>query len=575
MKKFLSMLLAVAMVVTLISAIAITPASAADGDWEVYAPPEQTQEDYEGVDKAVPGYEYTKEGFHTIPAEYIEDTPWVGIHTKNPVPLDDGVYMEVRIDNFSYEGSDKWFNIAIWDSATPAPPSANYGKGIQTLIRPRFDEEKQQYYVEPIEWYIEEFSRKNSTNEDNEKPDKIYVGEDGSITLTLELKYEGGLYKLEINGAEAPLDATMWINDYFTNKMGNEGYICFMMQNTAKNGSAECTITKFGTSKATAKAPAGDDSKDPVAGEAETPAPIADSATVPEGQPCFMLTGDKTNSATRTIGSGAGDTWRINDDMTASAVTVNDSYTRLIFSIKSEVSYDIDDFPVMLVLTKNYCTCDDPESCFAVESVVSHLMTGESIGAGADNKTPELDVCWEPLVVSEGEKAGQYLYFYYDTTDDLVFEATGRINSVYLDFSSLKYQEAGRNVATVDFIAFFRNVDEADAFVLSYLGLEEEEEETTEETTEEIGDVTTEDPDAVTTEAPDDVTTEAAGGEDKTEAPTSAPTGDDKPGDNKPSTGDKTDDNSSSGCGGFIGAGAIVLIATVALCGVKAFGKKD
>lgn len=577
MKRFISVLLAALMLASLMAVLAV-PASAADGEWEVYAPPEQTEADFEGSHKAVPGFEYTSNGFHTVPAEYIEDTPWVGIHTKDPVSLMDGVYLEVRIDNFSYEASDKWFNLAIWDQSTPAPPSANYGKGIQTLIRPQYDAEKDQYYVEPIEWYIEEFSRRNSTNEENEKPDKIYVADDGSITLTLELKYEGGLYKLEINGAEAPMDATMWINDYFANNMKHEGYVCFMMQNTAKNGVAECTITKYGTSKATAKAPLGDDKASPIEGDAEVPAPIADPSTVPAGQPCFLLTGDKTNSATRTIGSGAGDTWRVNDDMTASAVTTNDSYTRLIFRVKSEVSYDIDDFPVMLVLTKNYCNCDDMNSCYAVETIVSHIMSGESIGAGADNKTPELEVCWEPLIVNEGDLAGQYLYFYYDTTEDLVFEATGRINSVYLDFSSLKYQEAGRNVATVAFVAFFRNVDEAEAYVMNYLGLEEDEEPTEEPTTEAPADDTTEAPADVTTETPADVTTEAKD-EDKTEAPT----GDDKPAGDKPAgdkpAGDKGDDKNDSssggGCGGFIGAGALAVVALVAVCGVATFRKKD
>ena len=565
MKKILSTLLVAAMLLSMVIIVSV-PATAADGEWTTYGPASESAKDYSGDPTSVPGYEYTADGLHVIPANWDEQVVYGTVQTKKPVSIDDGLYLEFRVDEFDGMGFDNWFSITIWDSANVEPGQTIYGSGVMTLNRIGYDEETEKYYFGSVDWYTDGFTSKGQTCEKDDKDANIkkYLNDDGTFTMTLEIKIEGGAYKTYINGAAAPES----VNEYIASKFEDgEAYIGVTYRHGNTGGTVDMTITKFGTSKDDAITPDGDDDKDPIDNsEYHVKAPLADASTIPAGQPCFLLTGNLAESATKKFYGNQGGVGSVGEGFTMH-VAADSAWTSFIVDVKNDVSYDIDDFPVMMMLTKNFCMCNDPTDCYAVESISGHLMTGKEYAAG-NNRFPELEICWEPIIVDEGEKEGQYLYFMYDFGDDLLFTAEGRINSIRFDVSGLKYQEAGRNAIDVVFVAFFRTTEEAEEYVQNYLGAEISGED--DETTEEAGDATTEVADDVTTEVADDVTTEVvdnatteAKTEEKTEAKTEANNG-------------SVDVNVNvSGCGSVIGASAIAVVALVTLGGAVVLRKKE
>ena len=554
MKKILSTLLVAAMLLSMVIIVSV-PAAAIDGEWTTYGPASEGAVDYTGDPTSVPGYEYTKDGLHVIPANWAEQVVYGTVQTKNLYNIEDGVYLELRVDKYDIykeDGTvqDNWISFTLWDSKNVEPGQTIYGSGVMTLNRIGYDEEADKYYFGSVDWYTDGFTTKGQTCEkdENDKNIKKYLNEDGSFTMTLEIKAVGGAYQTFINGAAAP-DS---VNEYIATKFADgEAYIGVTYRHGNTGGEVDMTITKFGSSKEDAYTPDGTDRKEPVDNSSyHVKAPIADASTIPAGQPCFTLTGNLADSATKKFYGNQGGVGSVGDDFTMHIDAGASAWTSFIVDVKNDISYDIDDFPVMIMLTKDFCMCDDPTDCYAVESIAGHLMTGKEYAAG-NNKFPELEICWEPIIVDEGDKAGQYLYFMYDFADDLLFTAEGRINSIRFDISGLKYQEAGRGTIDVVFVAFFRTTDEAVEYVLNYLDAEAVTEPT-------------DDPADETTEAPaGNVTTEAKA-EEKTEAKTEAK------GENK------GDDNvASSGCGSVIGASAAAVVALVALGGAVVLRKKE
>ena len=295
--------------------------------------------------------------------------------------------------------------------------------------------------------------------------------------------------------------------------------------------------------------------------------------------PAILMTGNKEDSDTKSISAGQGDTYTTNENFSVRVADTNgDRWNSTMFKVKNDVSYDIDDFPVLGFLVKNFCNCEDPTFCYATEECRAYIMAGKgkAPASGGCMQTPVIDICWEPIVIEEGENAGQYLYFWYDTSSDNAINYvggedsnsnwTGRIHGAQMEFSGLS-TDATRNIITFEWVGFFRTPEELEAYAFSYLGVETEDDttEAPEDDTTEADVADTTEADVVdTTEAPVDQTTEAKG-EEKTEAKTEAPAGE-KPADTAPADG---------GCGGVIGAGAFAVVALVATCGAVVLKKKE
>ena len=553
MKRILSTMLVAAMLLSLVIVAAAVPAAAVDGAWTTWGHAAQHEEGFDGDANSVVGYEYTAEGLHTVPADYSTSTPFALIQTKAKVNLKDGVYMLVRVDNFTYAG-DKWFNVNIWDRASFEPGATTFGEGVQNLIRPgNAGAEGQPGTISSVSWYTGPFGGAGSSSM---AADAVKADDQGRPLMALTVTWDGSTYAVNINGAAAPQAVIDWMN----NKWGgndSEAYIGFCFQNNQKGGTVEATILKFGTSEADATVPMGDDSKAPE-NYSSVPAEIADASTVPAGQPAIFMNGNKVDSDVKgTPVSAVGATISINEDYSIHVVTPKTAADSGMWKVRNEVSYDIDDFPVGVCLTRNFCTCGDDE-CYALESTNVYLCTGDVMQPDPAYAIKELDMSYDPYVIGDDT----YLMFYFDMSDEYApFDAEGRINGTRFDFSGVDIQTPGRNAFDVMFVAFFRNVDEASAYVESYLG--------------ELGwgaeDETTAAPVVETTEAKTEEKTEAkteAKTEEKTEAKTEAKT-DAKT--DAPATGD----DKKSGCGGVVGFGAIAVVAVAAVAGMVAFKKED
>ena len=537
MKKILSTLLVAAMLLSLVI-VAAVPAAAVDGEWAVYGPASQYVDGYDGDPKSVSGYEYTDDGFHTIPADWEgagKQTPWVQVETKEKVNLKDGVFFQIRVDAFSYDAADQWFNINVWDQGQMEPPVAGFGEGVQNLIRGNSSGK-----VSGISWYIENFTSKGSSSMTAEKNLQT---EDGKVLLDVTITWDGSTYAYNINGAAAP----QAVIDYMNTKWGgadSEAYVGICAQNSKAGGTVELTVTKFGTSAEDATVPMGDDSKEPIT-EYHVIADIADPNTVEAGQPAIFMNGSRDNSDSKSNhGITAGGDSKRNDDFSVRYTADRASYYTQ-YSVANDVSYDAKDFPVALVLTRDYCTCEDPADCYALESVSTYICNGEVTGADEQHRITELSMCDSPLV----KDGRSYLYFYADLENDAGFDYEGRINSIRFDFGGILFDQPGRNAFDIVFIAYFRSVEEAEQYVIDYLGITETEAPETEAPTEEATEVVTEAPEA-TTEAKADATEAPAGNE--TDAPAK-----------------------KSGCGSVVGFGAIAIVAVAAAAGMVSFKKKD
>ncbi len=568
MKKILSMMLVAAMLVSALCALAVVPASAADGMWDTFAKATDYIESNADNRLSVPGYEYTDDGLHVIPGNWSTTSIFGTVATKEMVDLKDGVYLEIRVDDFTL-ANDKWFMFHLWSEHTlnPGSTSDEYGYGIQVLGRPSNASETGETLLKEVEWYYKYFTAdgKSAVADGTGSVAKVETAEDGTVTfvekyvLELCVTWDGESYAVTYNGAPANEKTIAYMNETFGSN--SQAYVGFSFNNSTKGGNAEFTVTKFGTSKEDASTPMGDDSKEPE-DYAVTYADIMDPETVPAGQPAIFMNGSADSDLAGLPATNLGSDISLNGDYIhvigkASPADIG------VWKVKPSVSYDVADFPVMMCLVKGLCTCGGDE-CYAYEKADFFPLIGDVLAPAAAYQIKQVDITFNPYVVEEGEHAGNYLYFFADLSDP--FTATwgpsGRINGVRMDVYGLDVETAGKSTFDICWVACFRDLDEAEAYVNDYmteLGWVDPDAEddtdapvvTTEDpdvvTTEDPDVVTTEDPDVVTTEKPDEVTTEEQGGGDQT----------------------------GGGCGSVVGFGAIALVAVAGACGVVAFRKKE
>lgn len=537
MKKIISMLLSVAMIISLAAVISI-PAAAVEGDWMVYSSAGEYRDDFEGDYSSVIGYEYTDEGFRVIPADWKDFGVQGGIQTKTKYDVKEGIYMLVRIDEFVWDAGDKWFDINLWSDVMVQPGNNDprYGEGVQTLVRT--DENGN---IHTLWWHVGAWDTGTQSATTGTSP----KDENGKLLLEFTVTWDGTTFAANINGWEAPANVIKYMNETFVDM---EAFVGFNFMAGKKGGTAGMTILKFGTDKESAVTPMGDDSQEPVNYYREI-AEIASPDTVEAGQPAVLLNGSRDHSDAKTNTGISGNIYRTRNDDWSVTYLADNPTIRASYSVANAVSYDIDDFPLVLVLTRNYCSCEEEDGevfCYACEDVRMYIMTGSITSADDDHKA-RLEVCYEPIVDDEGNS---YLYFFVDmSAEDAPWDAEGRIHGVSTDFYGMYYQQPGRNTLDVCFTAFFRNLEEAEAYVYDYIGVEAVEE-------------TTEEPTEATTAAPETTVDPEA-----TEGTTKAP--------EQTTSAGSSDDNSASGCGSVVGFGAIAIVAVTAVAGFVSFKKKE
>jgi len=549
MKKIISALLSVAMIISLAAVICI-PTAAVEGDWMVYSSAGEYRDTFEGDYSSVIGYEYTNEGFRVIPADWKDFGVQGGIQTKTKYDVKEGIYMLVRIDEFAWDAGDKWFDINLWSDVMVQPGNNDprYGEGVQTLVRT--DENGN---IHTLWWHVGTWDSGTQSTIKGTSP----KDENGKLLLEFTVTWDGTTFAANINGWEAPANVVKYMNETFVDM---EAFVGFNFMAGKKGDTAGMTILKFGTDKESAITPSGDDRQEPVNYYSEI-AEIASPDTVEPGQPAVLLNGSRDHSDAKTNTGISGNIYRTRNDDWSVTYLADSSTIRASYSVANAVSYDIDDFPLVVVLVRNFCSCEEEDGeliCYACEEARMYILTG-SITSADDNHKAILNVCYDPIVDNEGNS---YLYFFIDmSAEDAPWDAEGRIHGVSTDFYGMFYQQPGRNTLDVCFTAFFRNLEEAEAYIYDYIGVEMTE-DTTEEITEESTEESTEERNEGTTEETTEKTTAKAegtttAGEEQTTA---------APADN--------DDKRRGGCGSVVGFGAVAIVTVTAVAGFVSFRKK-
>jgi hypothetical protein len=418
MKKILSMLLVAAMLISALCALAVVPASAAEGMWDTFG----SAADYDPLNAdsriSVPGYEYTEEGLKILPGDWSTTTIFGTVSSKTQVDLKDGVYMEIVVDDFSLE-NDRWLMFHLWSEQTivPAANNEDYGYGIKAFAYPGLNKdvtESGEVPMEYVKWAYEYFTLVGDTKVPEDQIVKANVNvienEDGTTTyeyvdkfvLELCVTWEGDTYNVTYNGAPAPEAVITYMNETFGSN--SQAYVGFSFHNTTKGGDAEFTMTKFGTSKEDATTPMGDDSKEPVNYNVKY-ADIMDASTVPEGQPAIMMNANADSDIGGLPQSASGSAISVNGDY----INVRGTNTTSdfgVWKVKSSVSYDVADFPVMMCVVKDLCTCGY-DQCYAIEKVSFYPLVGDILSASDNYKIRLVEVGhMYPYIIENGEHAG-------------------------------------------------------------------------------------------------------------------------------------------------------------------------
>lgn len=554
MKKVLALIIAAMMIISMIPVMAITTSAAdVEGDWITYRSAADYEEPEAGEEesyKPAPGYEYTDEGFHMISPDYTGTTPFGTIQSKEPVSIKDGVYMQLRIDDYGYGGennsADHWISFHIWDSQKIAPGDGNYGQGWVSLNRTPGaggSGNSQSFNSTPggLETWHGDV---NITPELDDNGKEIY---------TFEIAYDGTNYTISICGVAVAGNGAAITDHLNSLNADGEFYIGVTFHSGVAGAKNEATILKFGTSAEEAETPIGSDSAEPE-DNINVTAPLGDSSTVPEGQPAMIF------DANETSWGGRPATQHLVVDAQGNGsfkLTPTQGAPFLQWSIKKSISWQAQDFPVVAFLI------EDPNEVF--EGGVLRYSAGLNMSADEVHK---LDFSvWHDSSVIYGEDE-QYALIVMDLKELLtdVDAETGeaddsayiegwsdRINGLRFDFTSLYLTEPEVDPETDFFFlhwaGVFRSSEDAANYCNDYLDLEPAT--APEETTSEEPDVT----------EPD--TSEANGSEEATDASTG------EAGTNGDAQTEAATKAEEGGCASVIGSVAVLMAAAAAAVVLK------
>ena len=346
-KRALSLIICAVMMLAMIPAgVLAVSAAGTEGDWTVWIDPEK-YEDVHGVDVIKPdsGYEYTDEGFTTIPPDWTNFTPYVTVQTKEAQPLKKGFYMQIRIDDYPYGGedgnADHWIAFHLSDREGVKPGSVEYGNNWLCLLRGAGNGvTNAQSFLTTMTTDKKVGSFQLWTAPVVEVP----MDDQGREIYTLEVIWNGKDYELKINGVVV---STQAISDSLKTWVeSGDYYVGVTMHAGIMHASAALTILKYGTCEADAVTPVGSDYKEPEE-NGYVYADIADPDTVPTNQPAILWSPE-----TYEIRNGENISFDVQGDGTWRA-TASESHVYWNFRPKNAWSYAAEDFPLFYILLRN------------------------------------------------------------------------------------------------------------------------------------------------------------------------------------------------------------------------------
>ncbi len=529
MKKLIAFVVAAMMVLSMIPAMAFTASAAGvEGDWAVMRNPNDYDVDIAAGETytPAPGYEYTDEGFTTIPADYSGMTPYFHIQTRDAQNIRDGVYLEFRVDDYSYGGAegtkDHWISFNLSDRENITLGAAEYGNNWCTLMRGPGNGASTEIQSFITTMNTDDvpgvFAHQGSTYVEPPKDDQ------GREIYTLEITWDGTNYDIKVCGLAVAGNGAAITDKLNSFNENGDFYIGITFHTGEPNGTAGGTILKYGTSEAEATTPVGSDSAEPeenllVFGE------MVDSATVPAGQPALLWDATKATFTSDPTGTNCVLTAQGDNSY---HIEASGGVPYYIWSIKNSLTYEAADFPVFAMLMKDFW--GDTGGVYYCAGDI--LSADETVNLGWS--------IYDDGCMTYGED-DEYVLVVVDLTDLW----SGRIHNIRPYFGVSDTTDDMLNQWDVNYMGFFRSIEEAQTYATTYLGAAGVDTGAGEETTEAPtpGDDTTDD-----TKVEESGDVADTGADTKTEGTAADPT--------------ETDDAASdNGCASVIGMGAIAILS--------------
>ena len=178
------------------------------------------------------------------------------------------------------------------------------------------------------------------------------------------------------------------------------------------------------------------------------------------------MTGDIENSHTSILPytpNMEARTWVTSEGMVG-VDPLNGSSVNLLWMVDKDVRFDIEEYPIAFILTKNLCTCGVEGKCFALESCNLNLMAGPLSVAMENNKVTEIDMAYDPII-RDGD---MFLYFYHDYSKNNPNNQQGKINGVQFTVNGLVTDDPD-SMFDICFVAFFKTLQDAKLYMGEYL----------------------------------------------------------------------------------------------------------
>ena len=253
MKKVLALVLSSLMMLSMLAFLMVPAAAEVEGPFVVYSDAGEYRDDFDPDEDTYsprPGYSYDENGLHTTSPDWSKHTPALGIQTRDTVNLKEGVYIQIRVNKFTYvAGVDMWMCFTIYDTRYIAPGSINAekdGTGLTVLMRPDVGENGEGK-AGVTQWYQDNFQWGDQIGLD--AADESNYDEDGNLLLEFAVSWDeaNSTYVVTYNGAKAPAPTIAWLNAKYGED--DRAYIGFNAQNKNLGGELEVSVLKWGKDK--------------------------------------------------------------------------------------------------------------------------------------------------------------------------------------------------------------------------------------------------------------------------------------------------------------------------------------
>ena len=469
MKKIVSIFLASIMVLSMLTAFIVPTVAVSDeGGWDVMLSATTDLDDIKR--QPIPGYYYDETGFHTDPPNYENYNPKFSVVSKETYDIRN-FSMTIVVHDYSAKG-DNWLSLSVWSESNGFAQGyvgADKGDGWTSLIRAGADGNVNR--LESWDQTIGSRSGKQTfINIDGTQMNPIVFepivdAKTGDFTITFEIK-NGVVY---VNGSVIGENTDACIADRFKDGFA---YVGVTLHNTNASGAYSPSVSIIDVNGMT---PEGSDYRYPE-DRCVYPAPFIPSESVPENQPAIWFDGTFATTYNKLVTSMNCDI-EIADDNESIKVTVCASSFFMQFQVPDHISYEAADFPYILMIFKNFCTCYAEEG-----ENLNYACTGAEVGSiwyCAGEVTSPRNDCGAPIdrwynVTPVDEK--------YDyVTDDMYTVVVlpinnelwqGRIHSIRMDVASYNnFSDDNRNSFEIMGFGVFRSVEEIKNFIQNFRGI--------------------------------------------------------------------------------------------------------